>query len=1145
MLTDGNGWRDSHQMVRRLLLSYHHLLAFPPPPCTFLLSVPHRLSGHTTRTAFYRPSIVLSRSLVPPWSSQFPSVFQVVLRSSSVLQVVLLKLPQDLSQLKSSRHPLLNTQTVSGLYTASTRLSNVCPINIVVASTFPRASSHVPVCHRHLKLQAHSFNSLSCDAEYLIPFARIAKTATAVHGRKYSRQGLSKDVTSAKRGKGAKSKKRTVTGKLNIGLDPQGTAYSPIVEEYADDEMSDMEDGPNRIHDCQGDRRPRIGSETYINFYGGLEMRPADLDEVDGASIGRALSPLSANNSEEEISFGSKISDQYYPRHGQPNQDEDDRESVGSEIRVFVSTLPVLWSSPVLADDGDVGMDFDDDDASVGNYADDKGWSEPAQAVQRTRSEMSLDLDEADHVSVGSEIIPDDFGWQNEIARDTLRSDHVMADSHGEPVATSIQPHVRIDHESESVWNSLLDYRSSDDEDEAFSSPEEPPPLPLQPPQPQCAGPTPNHGSTPALYQQPPSVVPPEQGGPVPRHQHRAPLRTARKPHQQPAPECPAQPGQGGTVSRAVPAPRQQPTLGRPPQPGQGGTAPRVVPAPRQQPPLGHPAQPRQGGRSPHRQPALGRPARPGQGGDVPPYHRSVPPPPTAAAPRQQPAREHPVQPGQGHPSPRQQSVSGRPTEGTVPLYHRPVPPPPAAATPRQQPARDRPAQPGQGGTLPPYHRPVPPPPTAATSRQPPARKHPAQPGQGGPSPHQPPIPGRPAEGAVPPYHRPVPPPPTAATSRQQPAREHPAQPGQGGTVPPHHHPVPPPPPTTATPRQQPAPGRSTPSAPQQARAAPASDTPPSQDTRRTARKYSNIGLPKRKPKSDKLEIACAVRALLKGLEESGALPEQVQQFQRHQLPRYGPRAGVLEYDTVGTMGSEWNKRLTDVTLELCSTDPLLAVANAPDVLRALKTHLRHRRGKFIETALNRFPDPDLVEQKRIDINRYNRQHHRHNSRLSGLTFFAHDPSVRQNLKLMEEMDPAIHSEDESSGGGQLVARHPAWRSRQNIVKDFFQVPDILTFATHFRTIGCKHRLPGRLPVIRTHLPASSPITARIPVGLPENMYDEQWLRRYKEDEPLLYGTLKVQPPINLKSLQFSGDVLRLVEKTRYSVIGTQRMVGK
>lgn len=179
--------------------------------------------------------------------------------------------------------------------------------------------------------------------------------------------------------------------------------------------------------------------------------------------------------------------------------------------------------------------------------------------------------------------------------------------------------------------------------------------------------------------------------------------------------------------------------------------------------------------------------------------------------------------------------------------------------------------------------------------------------------------------------------------------------------------------------------------------------------------------------------------------------------------------------------------------------------------------------------------------------------------------FFAHEPSVQRNHKLMKQMDPAIHSEDESSGGDRLVARHPAWRSRQNVVTDFFRVPDILTFASHFRSTGCKHRIPGQLPAIRTHLPATRPINdTRIPVGLPENMYDEQWLRRYKEDEPLLYGTLKVQPRIDLKSIRFSGPVMRyvhpialllmanlprrigrLVEQTRHSAVGAQRMVGK
>ncbi|KAJ7736353.1 hypothetical protein DFH07DRAFT_779699 [Mycena maculata] len=46
--------------------------------------------------------------------------------------------------------------------------------------------------------------------------------------------------------------------------------------------------------------------------------------------------------------------------------------------------------------------------------------------------------------------------------------------------------------------------------------------------------------------------------------------------------------------------------------------------------------------------------------------------------------------------------------------------------------------------------------------------------------------------------------------------------------------------------------------------------------------------------------IAWAVRGLVGGLEELGALPNQVQQFERHQLPNHGPRTGLLEYDTVG-----------------------------------------------------------------------------------------------------------------------------------------------------------------------------------------------------------------------------------------------------
>jgi hypothetical protein len=63
-------------------------------------------------------------------------------------------------------------------------------------------------------------------------------------------------------------------------------------------------------------------------------------------------------------------------------------------------------------------------------------------------------------------------------------------------------------------------------------------------------------------------------------------------------------------------------------------------------------------------------------------------------------------------------------------------------------------------------------------------------------------------------------------------------------------------------------------------------------------------------------------------------------------------------------MGSVWS-----------STHTVLATANASDVLKALKSHLRYRRLNFKQRALNRSPDPELEEQRRLDINRYNRQH--------------------------------------------------------------------------------------------------------------------------------------------------------------------------
>ncbi|KAJ6616070.1 hypothetical protein B0H10DRAFT_2038700 [Mycena sp. CBHHK59/15] len=746
--------------------------------------------------------------------------------------------------------------------------------------------------------------------------------------------------------------------------------------------------------------------------------------------------------------------------------------------------------------------------------------------------------------------------------------------------ATSSQPQVQFDQGSGSVWDSLVGYGSSEDEDEDFPSLKERL-LPPQLPEPQYAVPTaadrsstsslPHH----AVTQGPPLpmhhaesyVSPPRPRGSAMPHPHLVPPLPNHGSIPTPQRRCqerPAQfPGQGGAVPPlrssptshqrhflAVPPPRRRDTLPlyQRQQPDhsvptlrQGDTlSQRLVPPPRTSPNSRQQPQP------------VHAVAPPRLGDTVPPHQRPVPPPRTSPTSRPQPVHgvkhprqgnilplhQRPVPPPRTSPTMRQQPQSVHsvppPRQGdTLPPHQHPVPPPCTGPTSRQQPVHSV-LHPRQGDTLPPHQRPVPPPRTGPTSRQ--------QTFHGAPHPQQ--------GDTVPPHQRPVPPARTGPTSRQQPFHGVP-HPQQGDTVPAFQRPVPPMPDLGNTPGPQ----HSPPVSPQYNTAHPPpqkSPAPPKNSRRRTiqidssrARKRSNIGLPKRKQQSEKLILAEAVRELLGGLEECGALPDQVQQFQQRRLPRYGPRAGVLEYDTVGTMGSEWNKRLTDVTLELCSTHPVLATADASDVLAALKPHLRYRRANFKKNALNRSPDPELEEQRRLDINKYNRQHNRHDSRLFGLNYFAHEPSVQQNLKIMQEMDSAIHSEDESKGDGRLIIRHPPWRSRQNIVTDFFRVPDVLTFATHFRSLGCKHRLPGQLPAVRTHLAEVNPTSTRIPVGLPENMYDEQWLRRYKEDEPLLYGTLKVQPPIDLRSIQFSGPVMRLVDQTRHSAIGAQRMVGK
>ncbi|KAJ6565763.1 hypothetical protein DFH09DRAFT_1081424 [Mycena vulgaris] len=909
-----------------------------------------------------------------------------------------------------------------------------------------------------------------------------------------------------------------------------------------------------------------IGSELRAQNHAHYEQPEQNWDDQEsvGSEI-RDLSSLSADNEDEEMSVA---------HYEQPERDWDDQESVGSEIRGSSSrstdnddeeiSVGSEINSPSYAPNSsvlDVTMDFIDHGDGVGNVVKDFGkssnnlsftaltwipqkdgrWLDRAESlrvIQHASSEMSLDFNEENGASVGSEVIPQYLDCENEESGDTPQGDQLMRDWKEATKATSSQPQVHFGQGSGLTWDSLVGYGSSEDKDEDFPSSKERP-LPPQSSEPQYAVPTaagrrstsslPQHAVLLPMHHAESYVSPPRQRGSAMPHIHPGPLppnHGSTPTPQRRRQERPVQfPRQGGAVPplrssptshqrhfQAVPPPRQRDTLSPHQRPLH---TPRTSPNSRQQPQPVHAVPPPRLRDTvpPHQRPVPPPRTRPTSGqqpvhgvphsrqGDIlPPHQRPVPPPHTSATTCQEPQSVHSV------PPPRQGD--------TLPPHQRLVPPPRTGSTPRQQPVHSVP-HPRQGDTVPPHQHLVPPAHTGPTSRQ--------QPVHSVPTPRQ--------GDTVPPHLRPVPPPRTSPTSRQQPFHGVP-HPRQGDTVPPYQRPVPPPPDRGNTPGPQ----HSPPVPPRYNTAHPTpqkSGAPPKNSRRRTiqidssrARKRSNIGLPKRKQKSEKLILAEAVRELLGGLEECGALPDQVQQFQQRRLPRYGPRAGMLEYDTVGTMGSEWNRRLTDVTLELCSTHPVLATADASDVLAALKSHLRYRRANFKKHALNRSPDPELEEQRRLDINKYNRQHNRHDSRLFGLNYFAHEPSVQQNLKIMQEMDPAIHSEDESKGDGRLITRHPPWRSRQNIVTDFFRVPDVLTFATHFRSLGCKHRLPGQLPAVRAHIAEINPTNTRIPVGLPENMYDEQWLRRYKEDEPLLYGTLKVQPPIDFRSIQFSGPVM-------------------
>ncbi|KAJ6616069.1 hypothetical protein B0H10DRAFT_1414733 [Mycena sp. CBHHK59/15] len=799
---------------------------------------------------------------------------------------------------------------------------------------------------------------------------------------------------------------------------PSYSHYEQLEQDWDDQESVGSEiRGLSSLSAVNDDEEMSVGSEINCPSYSHYEQLEQDWDDQEciGSEI-RGFSSISAEGHDEEINVGSEISTQNHSHYEQPERDWDDQESVGSEIRGLSSTS-------AEGNDEEISVGSEISTQNYSHYEQPERDSDDQESVGseiRGLSSLSADNDD-EEISVGSEINSPSYSPNSSVLDVTMDFIGHGGDGVGNVVkefesvqedtaATSSQPQVQFDQGSGSVWDSLVGYGSSEDEDEDFPSLKERL-LPPQLPEPQYAVPTaadrsstsslPHH----AVTQGPPLpmhhaesyVSPPRPRGSAMPHPHLVPPLPNHGSIPTPQRRCqerPAQfPGQGGAVPPlrssptshqrhflAVPPPRRRDTLPlyQRQQPDhsvptlrQGDTlSQRLVPPPRTSPNSRQQPQP------------VHAVAPPRLGDTVPPHQRPVPPPRTSPTSRPQPVHgvkhprqgnilplhQRPVPPPRTSPTMRQQPQSVHsvppPRQGdTLPPHQHPVPPPCTGPTSRQQPVHSV-LHPRQGDTLPPHQRPVPPPRTGPTSRQ--------QTFHGAPHPQQ--------GDTVPPHQRPVPPARTGPTSRQQPFHGVP-HPQQGDTVPAFQRPVPPMPDLGNTPGPQ----HSPPVSPQYNTAHPPpqkSPAPPKNSRRRTiqidssrARKRSNIGLPKRKQQSEKLILAEAVRELLGGLEECGALPDQVQQFQQRRLPRYGPRAGVLEYDTVGTMGSEWNKRLTDVTLELCSTHPVLATADASDVLAALKPHLRYRRANFKKNALNRSPDPELEEQRRLDINKYNRQH--------------------------------------------------------------------------------------------------------------------------------------------------------------------------
>ncbi|KAF8990176.1 hypothetical protein BDZ89DRAFT_1152062 [Hymenopellis radicata] len=264
-----------------------------------------------------------------------------------------------------------------------------------------------------------------------------------------------------------------------------------------------------------------------------------------------------------------------------------------------------------------------------------------------------------------------------------------------------------------------------------------------------------------------------------------------------------------------------------------------------------------------------------------------------------------------------------------------------------------------------------------------------------------------------------------------------------------------------------------------------------------------------------------AVRSFMKTLDLRRANSTHVRKFNKHGKRKYAPsEEGQLFIDMDNNMGSRYNKRCKDIILQRFRASPTNIPANTPPtmIIKAIQTFYKHLKDYHIDNPAPRMMQTTLLRRRR-----------------RGLAYYKRDASAAKALELLNQIPYSAMSDDEADrNSSEFLVKTPIWRSRDPRVTKLFTFPDHLYISWRFQPNSEHTRSSGQLPRVRRDK-GHIAFDGEVPVGLPMNLYDSDWLK----GQPQLYKDhLAVQKPIDLDDYVFSPYIHQVVNTAKTGAAG-------